>query len=85
MCLIGSHSYDTFVGTTPWKLELDLDTMNECIGGTHCRVLRTWAGPDRLWVWAFDRDSLRLDKYLASPTDTVHFHMRSWICYQGKP
>jgi hypothetical protein len=84
-CLIGSHSCDTYVGTTPWRLELDLDTMNECIGGTHCRVLRTWAGPDRLWVWAFDRDSLRLDKYLASPTDTVHFHMRSWICYQGKP
>jgi hypothetical protein len=84
-CLIGCHSYDTFVGTTPWKLELDLDTMDECIGGTRCRVLRSDPGQDRLWVWAFDRDSLRLDKYLASPSDTVFFHMRSWICDQGKP
>lgn len=85
MCLIGSHSHDTFVGTTPWKLELDVDTMNECIGGTFCRVLRTNPGPDRMWVWAFDRESLKLDKYLASPHDTVFFHMRSWICYQGRP
>ncbi len=85
MCLIGCHSYDTFVGTTPWKLELDLDTINECICGTYCRVMRTNPGPDRLWVWAFDRESLRLDKYLASPHDTVFFHMRSWNCYQGKP
>jgi len=84
-CLIRCHSYDTFVGTTPWRLELDLDTMNECIGGTFCRVLRTSPGPDRLWMWAFDRESLRLDKYLASPDDTVFFHLRSWICYQGRP
>lgn len=59
--------------------------MNECICGTHCLVLRTSAGPDRLWVWEFDRESLRLDKYLGSPSDTGFFHMRSWICYQGKP
>jgi hypothetical protein len=85
MCMIGSHSYNTFVGTTPWKLELDLDTMNEYIGGTFCRVLRTSQGPNRMWMWALDRESLRLDKYLASPHDTVFFHMRSWICYQGKP
>ncbi len=85
VCLIGSHSQDTFAGTTPWQLELDLDTMNECICGTHCRVLRTSPASDRLWVWAFDRESLRLDKYLASPSDTVYFHMRSWICYEGKP
>jgi len=50
MCLVGCHSYDTFVGTTPWKLELDLDTLNECIGGTFCRILRTNPGSDRLWV-----------------------------------
>ena len=84
-CLIGRHSYDTFVGTTPWQIELDLDTMHECICGTHCLITRTNPGPDRLWMWAFDRDSLRLDKYITSPHDTIHFHMRSWNCYQGKP
>ena len=84
-CMLGIHSWDTFVGTTPWQIELDLDTMNECICGTHCRILRTNPGPDKLWVWGFDRDSLRLEKYLVTQFDTVYFHMRSWICYQGKP
>jgi len=85
VCLIGRHSLDTFVGTTPWKLELDLDTMNECICGTDCMIMRTTPGPDRMWMWAFDRESLRLDKYVAVPSDRIHFHMRSWICYEGKP
>jgi hypothetical protein len=84
-CMIGRHSWDTFVGTTPWQIELDLDTMHECICGTHCRITRSEPGPDKLWVWGFDGDSLRLDKYLVSPSDTVDFHMRSWICYQGEP
>lgn len=85
MCLIGSHSLDTFVGTTPWQLELDLDTMHECICGTSCRIMKTSAGTDRMWMWAFDHESLKLDKYVAIPSDRIFFHMRSWICYEGKP
>jgi hypothetical protein len=82
-CLIGIPA-DTYKVTTPWSIELDLDTM----GGSwpdRCRVSRASPGPDKLWVWAFDRDSLRLAKHLATQFDTVDFLMRSWICYQGKP
>jgi len=85
MCLIGSHFPDTFVGTTPWQIELDLDTMGECICGTQCWILKTSAGTDRMWMWGFDRESLRLDKYVASPSDRIHFQMRGWHCYEGKP
>jgi len=84
-CMVGRHSWDTFVATTPWQLELDLDTMHECMCGTHCRIMRSEPGPDKLWVWGFDGDSLRLAKYVATQFDTVDFHMRTWICYQGKP
>ncbi|MBM3331964.1 hypothetical protein FJY68_08970 [candidate division WOR-3 bacterium] len=82
-CLIGIPA-DTHRFTTPWSIELDLDTM----GGSwpdRCRVSRANPGPDKLWVWASDRDSLRLARYLATQFDTVGFLMQSWICYQGKP
>jgi len=84
-CVLAFHSHDTFDGTTPWQLELDLDTMGWCMCGARCRVIRLTPESDRLWVWAFDRESLRLDKYSALPSDVVEFNLDSWFCYRGKP
>lgn len=83
-CLINVYSCDTFVATTPWTFEMDLDTIDDWWAG-RCRVSRTEPGPDELWVWAYDRDSLRGAKYLATQFDTVDIDLWSWICYQGKP
>ncbi len=82
MCLVRAHSPDTFVGTTPWVLELDVGTGPECMCGTPCRITRTSDGTDSMWMRAFDRESLRLDKYVAG---LIYFDMRSWECYKGKP
>jgi len=82
-CLVGIPT-DTFRATTPWSIEMDLDTMDGS-WPYRIRVLRAEPGPDKLWVWGFDRDSLRLAKYLATQFDNVDFDMRYWICWQGKP
>ena len=82
MCLVRAHQPDTFVGTTPWVFELDVGTGPECMCGTPCRITKTSVGTDSMWMRAFDRESLRLDKYVA---DLIYFDMRSWECYKGKP
>jgi hypothetical protein len=83
-CQIGVYQHDTIVATTPWTLELDLDTLPGS-WDDRCRVTRTNPGPDKLWVWAFDRESLRMAKYLATQFDTVDIDLGSWICYRGRP
>ena len=87
MCQLGNRVRDTFVATTPWTIELDLDTgyVFPEFGGDRCRVTRVDPGPDKLWVWAFDSESLRLSKYVATQYDMVDFDMRGWFCRQGKP
>ncbi len=85
MCLLRFHNYDTFVGTTPWQFELDLDTMGWTLYGARCRIIRLSPASDRLWMWGFDGESLRLDKYSASPSDEIEFDLASWFCFRGKP
>jgi hypothetical protein len=84
-CLLTFHNHDTFVGTTPWQLDLDLDTMSWCMCGPRCRIIRLSPASDRLWMWGFDGESLRLDKYSALPSDEIEFNLDDWFCYKGKP
>jgi hypothetical protein len=81
VCRVGCHTWTTYEATTPWRLELDLDTMNECVCGTHCCINKTTSDSETLWIDGFDRDSLRVSSYLVSQSETMNFHMRSWICY----
>jgi hypothetical protein len=83
-CLMNIQLCETFVATTPWTFEMDLDTIDDWWAG-RCRVSRIEPGPDKLWVWAFDRESLRMAKYLATQFDTVDMDMSIWNCYKGKP
>jgi hypothetical protein len=83
-CLINVYSCDTFVATTPWKIEMDLDTIDDWYAG-RVRVSRANPGPDKLWVWGYDRDSLRIAKCLATQFDTVDIDLWNWYSYRDKP
>lgn len=81
VCMIGIHSWKTYEPTTPWVFEVDLDTMHECICGTHCRIFKTTADSETLWVEGFDRDSLRMTVPLVSPSETLFAGLHSWFRY----
>ena len=76
VCMIGIHYWKTYEPTTPWVFEVDLDTMHECLCGTHCRVFKTTADSETLWVEGFDRDSLWMTVPLVSPSETLFASLR---------
>jgi len=83
-CLSGTCPGKTYEAATPWTLEMDLDTIDDW-GAGRIRVFRSDPGPDKLWIWAFDRDSLRMTKYDATQFDTVDIDLWNWHCYRGRP
>lgn len=77
-CQVGAHSWKTYTRRTPFRFELEMDTFNPCMCGIDLRFWKTSAGPERLWVWAFDHDSLRVEMSAARPDETLSFSLTNW-------
>ena len=80
VCQIGVHGqWTTYERTTPWMLQMDLDTIPECFCGTHCRFWKASAGPDSLRMRAFDRDGLQAETCSAVPAETLNVGLRDYV------
>ncbi len=81
VCKIGIHSWKTYEARTPWAIEIELDTMYECICGTHCLVAKTTDDERSLKISGFDRDSCCMRRDLPTRNDTLFCQLRSWSCH----
>ncbi len=70
VCGIGAHSdWFEYEQSTPWTLELDLDTIRSCLCGTHCMVWKASSGREGLRVRTFSRHGLLVDTSTGAPGD----------------